>query len=344
MRDQNVAELDDLDKSIVGALRQNGRASNVEIARVVGVSEKTVRSRITRLTSDRGLRISAVLDEPVAAVRMLYLIDAEPGRRFHLAEELAAHPSVNNVLLANGAADLIVGASFSAADDALKFLVNTIEGSPDVRSSTACTIISRIGTDDSASHSDARVPEIDADVLLEATLRPPVFSRLDEILVWMCQTAARAFNADHALSIVYAPRRGPGIPSSPRVLGAGSFAFSPGYLERIGDRLKKGTNLGVIRHCLETRQHVFVDDALTSPLMKGAEDVIRAEGYTALLSVPVLFGAIPFGVSTIYFDRPTTIDEHYVATIQRFIDQCAFAIARVEEGVTEHLLGSGHQS
>ena len=340
MRDQNVAELDDLDKSIVGALRQNGRASNVEIARALGVSEKTVRSRITRLTSDRGLRISAELDEPVAAVQMLYLIGAEPGRRFHLAEELAAHPSVDNVLLVNGAADLIVGASFSDADNALKFLVNTIEGSPDVRSSTDCTIISRIGTDEAVAHSDARVPEIDSDVLLDATLHPPRFSHLEELLEWMCQTAARAFSADHALSLVYAPGRSAEIPSSPRVLGAGSFGFSPNYLERIGDRLKKGTNLGVIRRCLETRQHVYVDDALTSPLMKGAEDIIRAEGYITMLSVPVLFGSIPFGVSTIYFDRPTAIDEHYVATIQRFIDQCAFAIARVEEGVTAHLLGA----
>ncbi|PRZ44028.1 DNA-binding Lrp family transcriptional regulator [Antricoccus suffuscus] len=339
MRDQNVAELDDLDKSIVGALQQNGRASNVEIGRALGVSEKTVRSRIARLTSDRGLRISAVLDEPIAAVQMLYLIDAEPGRRFHLAEELAMHPSVNNVLLANGAADLIVGASFSDADNALKFLVNTIEGSADVRSSTDCTIISRIGADETAMHSDARVPEIDSDVLLEATLHPPAFSHLNEILEWMCHTAARAFGADHALSLIYAPERTPEIPASPRVLGAGTFGFSPTYLDRISERLKSGTNVGVIRRCLETRQHVYVDDARTSPLMKGAEDVIRSEGYISMLAVPVLFGSIPFGVSTIYFDRPTTIDEHYVATIQRFIDQCAFAIARVEEGVTEYLLG-----
>lgn len=340
MRDQNVAELDDLDKSIVGELQRNGRASNVEIARVLGVSEKTVRSRIARLTSDRGLRISAILDEPVAAVRMLYMIDAAPGRRFHLAEELAAHPAVSSVLLANGAADLVVGASFSDADEALKFLVNTIEGSPDVRSSTDCTIISRIGDNDGATHPDARVPEIDSDVLLDAALHPPRFSHLDELLEWVCQTAARAFRADHALSLIYAPGRTHEIPSRPSVLGAGTYGFSPDYLERISDGLRRGSNLGVIRRCLETRQHVFVDDALTSPLLKGAEDVIRSEGYRSLLSIPVLFGSIPFGVSTIYFDHRTTIDEHYVAAIQRFIDQCAFAIARVEEGVTEHLLGS----
>lgn len=335
MRYQNLTKLDDLDRSIVGALRRNGRATNVQIGRALGVTEKTIRTRITRLVDKHGLRISAEIDEPPAAVQMMYLVDAQAGRRFHLAEELAAHPAVDQVLLVNGAAELMVRASFPEVDAALRFLVTSIEGSPDVRSAVDCTIISQVGTRSRAS--DPRVPHISEEILQPATFRPPTPDSLEEILSWMCRTAAQAFGADHSLSLIYPPTIDHENPSIPDVLGSASFGLSNGYLERVTEGFQKASNLGVVRRCLDTRQHVFVDDTLRSPLLAGVSDQVNAEGYRSLLAVPILFGALPFGVTVLYFDRSITIDERYVASVQRFIDQCALMIARFDSEITERL-------
>jgi DNA-binding Lrp family transcriptional regulator len=51
--------LDDVDRALVAALGRDGRAPNVELARTLGVSENTARSRIARLVRDHGLRVTA---------------------------------------------------------------------------------------------------------------------------------------------------------------------------------------------------------------------------------------------------------------------------------------------
>ncbi len=58
--------MDGLDRQIVELLRANGRRSNVEIARTLGVSEGTVRKRVDRLIAEGGLAIRA-LANPAAA-------------------------------------------------------------------------------------------------------------------------------------------------------------------------------------------------------------------------------------------------------------------------------------
>ncbi|TFG62436.1 MAG: Lrp/AsnC family transcriptional regulator [Spirochaetales bacterium] len=50
-------ELDKLDWSIIGILEKNGRTPNNEIAKLIGVSEGTVRNRINKLTENDFLRI-----------------------------------------------------------------------------------------------------------------------------------------------------------------------------------------------------------------------------------------------------------------------------------------------
>ena len=44
--------LDDLDMRIVAALQRNGRITNIEMARSLGVSEATIRNRMGRLLDE----------------------------------------------------------------------------------------------------------------------------------------------------------------------------------------------------------------------------------------------------------------------------------------------------
>jgi len=61
----DVIRLDDIDRMIVQLLQQDGRLSNRDVARRVGVSEGTVRIRLKRLES-HGLFKLVVLREPLA--------------------------------------------------------------------------------------------------------------------------------------------------------------------------------------------------------------------------------------------------------------------------------------
>ena len=48
-----MPKLDELDRDIIRALQQDGRRSNVEIARDLGVAESTVRKRLERLLEEQ---------------------------------------------------------------------------------------------------------------------------------------------------------------------------------------------------------------------------------------------------------------------------------------------------
>ena len=52
--------IDEMDAKIISILQKDGRISNTDIARMIGVSESTVRSRIKRLTEDEIIQIVAV--------------------------------------------------------------------------------------------------------------------------------------------------------------------------------------------------------------------------------------------------------------------------------------------
>jgi Lrp/AsnC family transcriptional regulator for asnA, asnC and gidA len=57
---ENLMEIDQLDWEIIRQLEKNGRTANKEIAKIVGVSEGTVRNRIKKLTDNDFLRIKGL--------------------------------------------------------------------------------------------------------------------------------------------------------------------------------------------------------------------------------------------------------------------------------------------
>ena len=55
-------EIDDIDRAIISALRQNGRATNQQIAEGLNLTAATVSSRIRRMEAANKLRVVAVSD------------------------------------------------------------------------------------------------------------------------------------------------------------------------------------------------------------------------------------------------------------------------------------------
>jgi Lrp/AsnC family transcriptional regulator for asnA, asnC and gidA len=54
-----IDEIDDVDARIIAALRSNGRIASRELARQVGVTEATIRTRLRRLEDSNVIRIAA---------------------------------------------------------------------------------------------------------------------------------------------------------------------------------------------------------------------------------------------------------------------------------------------
>jgi Lrp/AsnC family transcriptional regulator, regulator for asnA, asnC and gidA len=102
-------QMDPLDKQILQLLRLNGRLSNREIARTVGVSEGTVRTRIKRLEDDRVMRIMAVTD-PFRAGRSVWALvglKVDRRRQREVAEELRKIEDLSFLAITFGLYDIV---------------------------------------------------------------------------------------------------------------------------------------------------------------------------------------------------------------------------------------------
>src|SRR5712692_7726192 len=59
---RTLQDLDAVDLCIIALLQENGRYSNIEMARIIGCSEPTVRKRMEKLVTDGILKVTAVLN------------------------------------------------------------------------------------------------------------------------------------------------------------------------------------------------------------------------------------------------------------------------------------------
>lgn len=97
-----------LDDEIVRLLQANGRRSNRDIARLTGVSEKVVASRLRALLAGGELGLIAVADPfAVGFDLMLWIGIVVAGRpAMEVAQDLAELPEVLSVILSTGASDI----------------------------------------------------------------------------------------------------------------------------------------------------------------------------------------------------------------------------------------------
>jgi Lrp/AsnC family transcriptional regulator for asnA, asnC and gidA len=139
-------ELDSLDRQIISLLQQDGRASNVELARQVGVSEATVRKRLDRLLSERVVRIAATPDAPKVGLSTVTFInlDVDLAHLDRIADQLACLPQVRAIYYTGGDSDLILEAWFPSGDQLLHFLTRQIASIPGVRKAATSHVLRTI--------------------------------------------------------------------------------------------------------------------------------------------------------------------------------------------------------
>lgn len=101
--------MDKLDIAIIQALQEDARKAYTDIAKVLNVSESTVRNRVARLLEDDTLRLRATFDYIKLGFNASAFLNVivQPGHLDAVATQLKAIPEVSYLLAITGTPDLL---------------------------------------------------------------------------------------------------------------------------------------------------------------------------------------------------------------------------------------------
>ena len=123
--------LDDVSKSIIEELQQDGRRSYAAIGKVVGLSEAAVRQRVQRLVDSGVMQVVAVTDPlELGFARQAMIGIRARGQLEPIADAVAALDEVDYVVITAGSYDLLVEVVCESDEELLSVLstkIRTIE-------------------------------------------------------------------------------------------------------------------------------------------------------------------------------------------------------------------------
>ncbi len=104
----HAVKLDAIDQKIIAILRKDGRATNQEVARRLGMAAATVSARIRRLEASKAMKVVAVTDFAAIGYKVLLAVGVQVQGRpaEHVAQDLAKLPEVFSVHVVTGARDI----------------------------------------------------------------------------------------------------------------------------------------------------------------------------------------------------------------------------------------------
>ncbi len=137
--------LDETDKSLIAALRQDARKSVTELAGMLDVTRATVRTRLDRLQASGQITRFTIETNtaPEQSVRAVSFISLRGQITRGISRALFKLPQVSQVHSTNGAWDLVVNLecnNLSDFDQALRGL----RAIPGVSNSETCLLLTRI--------------------------------------------------------------------------------------------------------------------------------------------------------------------------------------------------------
>ncbi|MEO6310380.1 MAG: Lrp/AsnC family transcriptional regulator [Leifsonia sp.] len=125
-------QLDDVSKKIIEQLQSDGRRSYAEIGKAVGLSEAAVRQRVQKLTEAGVMQVVAVTDPmQLGFYRQAMIGIRATGDTRILADQLAAIPAVDYVVLTAGSFDILAEVVCEDDDELLTLLnlkIRSLEG------------------------------------------------------------------------------------------------------------------------------------------------------------------------------------------------------------------------
>jgi len=129
--------VDELDRRIMDALREDGRASNSAIAAQLGVTEGTVRQRTRRLFDSGVFKVVGLANPeimPDHQVGVIGLKVKESRQLESCAEQVRALPEVRSVSIVTGRYDLLVEVLVPHNQGLIQFLSGSLASVSGVQS------------------------------------------------------------------------------------------------------------------------------------------------------------------------------------------------------------------
>ncbi|SFN99352.1 MULTISPECIES: Lrp/AsnC family transcriptional regulator [Actinomadura] len=139
-------ELDAVDERILQLLGEEGRRSNRELARIIGVTEGTIRSRVRRLLAENVMQIVAGVNPEWKgySIDSSFSLRVEFDKAKDIATRLVGYPEIRFVALTTGADDIRFTAMFKSHEHFKEFVTVELAGIPgilQVRTSTALSVL-----------------------------------------------------------------------------------------------------------------------------------------------------------------------------------------------------------
>ena len=127
--------MDSIDRQIIAALNEDGRAANAKSAKKVKVSEGTVRRRLKKLTSDKTINIVTVQDPQKMGYQSEVLIgmQVEPHMLEEVASRMAEFKYTTLVSITTGTYDVFAWATLPNAEKLGEFIRDHVGKTPGVQ-------------------------------------------------------------------------------------------------------------------------------------------------------------------------------------------------------------------
>ena len=127
--------MDAIDRQIIAALHEDGRAANAKIAKQVKVSEGTVRRRLKKLTAEKTITIQTVPDPQAMGYHseVLIGIQVEPGKLDEVAAKMAEFRYTTLVSITTGTYDIFAWAILPNAEKLGEFIRDQVGKTPGVQ-------------------------------------------------------------------------------------------------------------------------------------------------------------------------------------------------------------------
>lgn len=151
--------VDEIDQRIIEALQQDGRRPFTKIAADLGISEASVRQRVSNLINNRVMQIVAVTNPIKLGYHMASMIGIRV-RGEHLlqvAEQIAAFDEVIYLIICTGSFDLLAEVVCRDNDHFLHFLTDKLYKVPGVQQAETYTYLRVYKQNDWAFLSQARL-------------------------------------------------------------------------------------------------------------------------------------------------------------------------------------------
>jgi Lrp/AsnC family transcriptional regulator for asnA, asnC and gidA len=135
--------MDNIDLNILAFLQRDGRKPYTEIAQTLGVSEGTVRNRVTRLIDERVVQIVGLVDPYQLGFDAPAIIgvSVQPSEIEDAAAMIGAFPEVSYLIEVSGEFDLIVEVMCRHRDHLAQFLNQRLSKVPGVQRTQTSLIL-----------------------------------------------------------------------------------------------------------------------------------------------------------------------------------------------------------